>query len=564
MSGESFNTNESTWRRMSSLDLAALAALIFITDWGCVVLTAHTGRIAAIWVANSILVASLLKCAQRDWPRMIAVAAVAYFFANMASHDQLLTAAGITFANIAEVLIVVVPLRWLGFDRVFSRTEVLLFFYALVLICAATASAGIAGFTLHYTTHTPVMAVARSWYGADGLGLCLLVPFLMCVKPAAVREMFGRDQLFGSALILACVLAITVMNAVDPKNSSGFLYFPVLMLLTFQRGLAGGAIGLAVAAAASFTQVYMHRTSPVVAAYSISQQIAIVQFYYAVIGFTIMMAGANLDERRKLERGLATAVKRSEASREEALLAKEVAERASTAKSAFLANMSHELRTPLNAVMGFSELIKSEYFGPIGDGRYREYAGLIHGAGSHLLDLITDVLDMSKIEAGKLELNKESVATVQIIRDCVDLLEERAASAGVTLRIDTVGAPRAVDADRRALKQILLNLLSNAIKFTPSGGSITVAARPAGNFCALSVADTGVGIAAKDLHRLGNPFVQLGNNDANKPGTGLGLALVRALSEMHGGTLKVESTQGAGTTVTVTIPLAVAQAAAAA
>jgi signal transduction histidine kinase len=563
MSSESFGANESMWRRVSLFDLYVLAALIFVSDWGCRVLTAHTDRIAAIWIANSILVASLLKHARRDWPRMIAVAVVAYFCANLVSHDEFLTDAGLTLANIGEVLIVVVPLRWLAFDRVFSRTEVLLFFYALVLVCAAPVSAGIAGLTLHYTIHAPVMAVARSWYGADGLGLCLLVPFLMCVKPTAVREMFGRDQLFGSVLILACVLAIIVMNAVDPKNSSGFLYFPVLMLLTFQRGLAGGAIGLAIAVTASFTQVYAHRISPVVAAYSISQQIAIVQFYFAVIGFTIMMAGANLDERRKLERGLATAVKRSEASREEALLAKEVAERASTAKSTFLANMSHELRTPLNAVMGFSELIKSEYFGPIGDGRYREYAGLIHGAGSHLLDLITDVLDMSKIEAGKLELNKESVATVQIVHDCVELLEERAASAGVTLRIDTVGAPRAVDADRRALKQILLNLLANAIKFTPSGGSVTVAARLAGSFCALSVADTGVGIAAADLHRLGNPFVQLGNNDANKPGTGLGLALVRALSEMHGGALRVESTQGVGTTVTVTIPVTVAQAAAA-
>jgi signal transduction histidine kinase len=563
MSSESFGANESMWRRVSLFDLYVLAALIFVSDWGCRVLTAHTDRIAAIWIANSILVASLLKHARRDWPRMIAVAVVAYFCANLVSHDEFLTDAGLTLANIGEVLIVVVPLRWLAFDRVFSRTEVLLFFYALVLVCAAPVSAGIAGLTLHYTIHAPVMAVARSWYGADGLGLCLLVPFLMCVKPTAVREMFGRDQLFGSVLILACVLAIIVMIAVDPKNSSGFLYFPVLMLLTFQRGLAGGAIGLAIAVTASFTQVYAHRISPVVAAYSISQQIAIVQFYFAVIGFTIMMAGANLDERRKLERGLATAVKRSEASREEAPLAKEVAERASTAKSTFLANMSHELRTPLNAVMGFSELIKSEYFGPIGDGRYREYAGLIHGAGSHLLDLITDVLDMSKIEAGKLELNKESVATVQIVHDCVELLEERAASAGVTLRIDTVGAPRAVDADRRALKQILLNLLANAIKFTPSGGSVTVAARLAGSFCALSVADTGVGIAAADLHRLGNPFVQLGNNDANKPGTGLGLALVRALSEMHGGALRVESTQGVGTTVTVTIPVTVAQAAAA-
>jgi signal transduction histidine kinase len=563
MSSETPGASESTWRRVSWFDLIVLAALIFTTDWGCIVLTAHTDRIAPIWIANSILVASLLKRARSDWPRMIAVALVAYFGANIASHDTLLTGAGIMLSNIAEVLIVVVPIRWLGFDRVFSRTEVLLFFYGLALVCATTVSAFIAAITLHYTIAAPVMPVARSWFGADGLGLCLMVPFLMCVKPSAIREMFGRDQLFGSALILACVLGVTVMNAIDPKNAAGFLYFPVLVLLTFKRGLAGGAIGLAIAVTASFTLVFAHRTSPFVAPYSIDEQIAIVQFYFSVIGFTIMMAGAALDDRLKLERGLAMAVKRSESSREEALLAKEVAERASTAKSAFLANMSHELRTPLNAVMGFSELIKSEFFGPVGDGRYRDYAGLIHGAGSHLLDLITDILDMSKIEADKLELHREFVPTVEIVRDCVELLEERAASAGVTVRIDTARAPRTLDADRRALKQILLNLLSNAIKFTPPDGLITVAARPAGALCALSVADTGIGIAAADLQRLGNPFVQLGNNDGSKPGTGLGLALVRALCELHGGALTVQSRQGEGTTVTVTIPVARAQAAAA-
>ena len=554
--------SDETMRRVSPLYLVALAAMIFASDWGCVMLTAHTGRVAAIWFANAILVASLLKHPRRDWPEMIGVALLAYFSADMLAHDRAIIGLGLSLGNITEVLIVAIPLRWLGFDRVFSRTEVLLFFYALVIGVAAIASSLIAGATLHYVDGENFADIAHSWYGADALGLCLLVPFFMCVKISALKALFDREQLAGTVALLGCVVGVIVICILLPRYSPAFLFFPVLVLLTFKRGFAGGAVGLAVAAAASFTLVFLHRTSSYVAPHPLAVQVSIVQFYYSVVGFTIIMAGSALDDRQKLERWLATVVKRAEASREEAVVAKEVAERASKAKSKFLANMSHELRTPLNAVLGFSELIKDEFFGPVGDNRYVEYACLIHGAGNHLLDLITDILDMSKIEAGKLELNCESVPVTAVVRDCVELLEERAASSGVALTIDVESASMSVHADRRALKQILLNLLSNAIKFTPPGGSIVVSARQAGGFCAFAVEDTGIGIAAGDLQRLGNPFVQLGNNDGSKPGTGLGLALVRALSEMHGGALKVESVEGVGTTATVTIPLDRAQAAA--
>lgn len=556
-------TNETLPPRVSPLFLAALAAMIFVSDWACVLLTAHAGRVAAIWIANSILLASLLKHDHRDWSKLISVALFAYFTADLIARDLASTAIGLAIANVIEVLIVAVPLRWLSFDRVFSRTEVLVLFYALVLGCAGIVSALLAGLTLNYTTGASIATVAWSWYGADVLGLCLLVPFFMCVKLSALRAVFARDQIFVTGLLLACVLGAIAVSVLLPMYSAAFLVFPVLILLTFQRGFAGGAIGLAIAATASFALVFIRHTPPNLVAYPMAEQVSIVQFYCAVIGFTIIMAGAALDDRLKLERWLATAVKRAEASREEALLAKEVAERASTAKSTFLANMSHELRTPLNAVMGFSELIKDEYFGPLGDNRYREYAGLIHGAGSHLLDLITDILDMSKIEAGKVELHRESLSTVEIVRDCAELLEERATSAGLRLIVDAARAPGSIDADRRALKQILLNLLSNAIKFTPAGGTVTVRVVEKDGLCVFAVIDTGIGMAAADLHRLGNPFVQLGNHDGSKPGTGLGLALVRALTEMHGGTLGVESSEGEGTIVTVTIPIAVAEAAAA-
>jgi signal transduction histidine kinase len=217
--------------------------------------------------------------------------------------------------------------------------------------------------------------------------------------------------------------------------------------------------------------------------------------------------------------------------------------------------MSHELRTPLNAVLGFSEIIAGEMFGPVGEDRYREYAGLINSAGSHLLDLIGDILDMSKIEAGKLEIRRERVDAAALVRECVDLVAERATASGIVLQTDLVQAPRAISADRRAVKQILLNLLSNAIKFTPAGGRVTVRAGGEDGLCSFVVADTGIGIPAGEMSRIGNPFVQLSNNNGKQPGTGLGLALVRGLADLHGGAMRIESVEGQGTTVTVSIPI---------
>lgn len=549
--------------RLSPAFIVALAALIFASSLGCLALTQYTGRVAAIWIANAVLLASLLKHSRRVWLELLGIAFLAYFSADMMVHDRIPTGVGLSLSNISEVVLVALPMRWLGFDRDFSRTESLVTFYVLVVACAVPLSSIMASITLHATTGADFLAIVFNWYGADALGLCLLVPFLMCVRPAALREMFSNEQLSGTLGLLGLVLACVVINIAFSRYTPAFFFIPVLVLLTFKRGFAGGAVGLAIAVTTAFVGVFMHRASAYISPHPLSVQVIMVQLYYAVVGCTIIMAGAALDDRQKLERWLATVVKRSEASREEALLAKEVAERASTAKSTFLANMSHELRTPLNAVLGFSELIKGEFFGPLGSERYREYASLIHGAGNHLLELITDILDMSKIEAGKLEIHRERVSTADIVRDCTELLEERAASAGVELTTNLYSAPHSVDADKRALKQILLNLLSNAIKFTPAGGKVAVSVRREGEFGAFTVEDTGIGIAANDLQRIGNPFVQLGNNDGSKPGTGLGLALVRALAELHGGVLRIESLEGHGTKVTVTIPVVAPQAVAA-
>src|SRR5579871_3353723 len=230
------------------------------------------------------------------------------------------------------------------------------------------------------------------------------------------------------------------------------------------------------------------------------------------------------------------------------------AEALNLGKSRFLANMSHELRTPLNAIMGFADMMRQRIFGAL-PGRYVEYADLIHDAGAHLLDLINDVLDMSKIEASKYELALEDFDAREPVSAALRLLRVQADDVGVQLRGVLPAEPMDVSADRRALKQIVINLVSNALKFTPRGGLVTVSLSAAEGAMELTVADTGVGIAADDLARLGRPYEQAGDSDQRKRGTGLGLSLVRAFAELHGGDMAIESRLGEGTAVSVRLPV---------
>jgi two-component system cell cycle sensor histidine kinase PleC len=268
-------------------------------------------------------------------------------------------------------------------------------------------------------------------------------------------------------------------------------------------------------------------------------------------------------ERQKAADSLSVTVEELEASQEKlSLLARKYeiamtrAEAANRAKSEFLANMSHELRTPLNAINGFSEIMAGEMFGPLGDARYKGYAADILKSGQHLLSLINDILDMAKIEAGKMRLHYEPVSLRDVCEDAIRLMRGKAEESGLALTLNLPDLPE-IEADYRGLKQVMLNLISNAVKFTPEGGRITVSADRLGqDRVRIAVADTGIGISAEDLTRLAQPFEQVeGQHSKTTQGTGLGLSLTKALIELHHGRMVMESEPGVGTTVSFDIPV---------
>jgi signal transduction histidine kinase len=236
--------------------------------------------------------------------------------------------------------------------------------------------------------------------------------------------------------------------------------------------------------------------------------------------------------------------------------ARDAAEQASRVKSQFLANMSHELRTPLNAIIGFSDIVRNQLFGPLGNPRYEHYLSDIHQSGHHLLRLVNDILDISKLEAGAMEISEGEVELKDIVVDSVNLVRTQAATRGVSVTVDLPDRLPRLCADELRLKQVVLNLLSNAVKFSHPGGEVNLSARLGpGSELAIAVRDSGIGMDASDIRLALQPFRQV-ENELSRPheGTGLGLPLAKALIEKHGGTLRIASERDVGTTVTVTLP----------
>jgi signal transduction histidine kinase len=235
--------------------------------------------------------------------------------------------------------------------------------------------------------------------------------------------------------------------------------------------------------------------------------------------------------------------------------ARDLAETANRARGEFLANMSHELRTPLNAVLGFSEILEKELFGPLGDARYREFAQDIHKSGRHLLEVIGNILDLAKVDAGRLELYEDDIDIVEIMQICGRLMTEAASAGGVMLEVRPPAERPFIHGDATRIRQIFLNLLSNAVKFTPAGGSVILSGQADEGGFAFSVIDTGIGMTEDEAVMAMQPFRQIDSSLSRRyQGTGLGLPLTKSLVSLHGGALDIRSAPGQGTTVTVWLP----------
>jgi cell cycle sensor histidine kinase DivJ len=222
------------------------------------------------------------------------------------------------------------------------------------------------------------------------------------------------------------------------------------------------------------------------------------------------------------------------------------------ARTTFFAQTSHELRTPLNAIIGFAEMMRNAVFGPLPE-RYREYAGLIHEGGRNLSLIVDDVLDLARLEAGRYEIHREIVSLTDLAAEAVHFMKDEAGRKAIELHLENPGDDVEAFADPKAVRQIALNLISNGLKFTPSGGSVTVAALEARGGALLAVSDTGEGISPEELTRLSRAFEQ-GEAGRRQKGAGLGLSVVRAFAELHGGRLDIESREGGGTTIAVLFP----------
>jgi signal transduction histidine kinase len=373
---------------------------------------------------------------------------------------------------------------------------------------------------------TPLVGLARPWLASDGAigGVAVIVLDRSAFAGLDIvrrdgTPLFGDDREAGNA-------ARTIAIADVPL---AVRYIPISTPLVAQLRAAGPRLAILAAGIAAALGLI---------ALLIRRQRA---------------AERESDRHVRLERRLRKQLR-------EATAAASRTDEISRTKSQFLAQVTHELRTPLNAILGFSETIRHELFGPVANPRYRDYAGLIHDAGSHLLSLINDLLDSARIEAGKVEMSPIRMSAAALARSALDLVELLAEQGEITLVTIGTGTCPDLNVDARAMKQVLINLLSNAIKYTPSGGRIELrfaAARDGG--VTIDVADTGAGMSAAEVQHAFEPFGRSGHNRVRRqPGTGLGLSLARSMVRLHGGDLTLSSRLGAGTTATICLPASAA------
>ena len=404
------------------------------------------------------------------------------------------------------------------------------------------------------------MAYVIAWTSSVCLSLAMLLYFsvrFLSAKDAETKARAWRTKLVGAQTLVGISWAFLVAMLLRSHDEQARTFvLVVLMMIAAMTAMVASSLPAAVAGGlAPVTAATMMLLGPtgVMLTVLLTLLSSIILVYFVVLANRLHRSSIDGLFFQAEKDSLIAELEQAKLNSDEA---RRRAEEANLAKSRFLASMSHELRTPLNAILGFSEVMKGELFGRHAVPAYRDYANDIHGSGQHLLGLINEILDLSRVEAGRYELREEAVALAHVVNDCVRLLSLRAKNRGIDVSVGVDEALPRIWADDRAVRQIVLNLLSNAIKFTPTGGSIVIVAgrSPAGGQY-FSVRDTGPGIPEDEIPTVLSTFGRgsLALKNAEE-GTGLGLPIVKGLVELHGGEFLLTSTVRVGTEVSVTFP----------
>lgn len=379
-----------------------------------------------------------------------------------------------------------------------------------------------------------------------------VAPVLIGVFLLTFTPVFKRISQFALGLsMFAAGFGIIAMTALIGPPGNALYYAGLIMVLSYCLNLIRLRWTYAALLAVLLTLLYQ----PVVLWINpIAPELLVSNNFFLVMATGVGIFSCYVHELYMRRDYLHAEMLKVEKELSDVLLAR--AESASRAKSDFLSIMSHELRTPLNAILGFSDIMRQGMFGPIGSEKYTDYVNDIHDAASHLMKIVTDVLDLSKAENGRLSIQPEIMDVRDALETSMRLVREQAAEQGVRLSLQAPSGPHHAELDPRLMRQAFINLLSNAVKFTPNGGSVAVTmARDPSRGLVISFADTGIGIAEEDLDKVLEPFVQVESAFARSHGgTGIGLALVKHIAELHDGAIKLESTLGAGTTVQLILP----------